>query len=127
MPTLSNLMGSGNSVLTCQASLGLPVLGLVAAGTGQADATAIPSDFTSFTSTTGTNYVARLPASAGNVAQATDSYIVVNHCGQIMKVYPPVGGTIANATVNTPFSVPVNKTAYFLSLGGGNWAASVSA
>lgn len=127
MPTLQNLLGSGNSVLTCQASLGLPKTAQTAAGTGQSDATLIASDFTVFTLTSGSNYGARLPASSGNVAQITDNYILVNHTGQIMKVYPPTGGTIATGAANAAFSVASTKTAYFLCLGGGNWAASVSA
>jgi len=127
MPTNQNLLGSGNSVLTCQASLGIPKTGLTAAGTGQSDATLVPSDFSVWTLTSGSNYGARLPASAGNVAQITDNYILVNHTGQTMKVYPPTGGTIANGAANAPFSVLTTKTATFLCLGSGNWAASVSA
>ena len=125
MPTLQNLLGSGNSVLTCQASLGIPKT-LAAGGTVQTDATLVQSDFTICTTATG-NFGFRLPASVGNVAQITDNYIVVNHSGQTLKIYPPVGGTIANASANTQFSVATGKTAYFLCLGAGNWAASLSA
>jgi hypothetical protein len=120
-------MGAGASWLAAQAGLGLAATSLVAAGTGQSDATAIPSDFNVFTSTTGSNYGARLPVSTGNVAQITDIYVVVNHCGQTMKVYPPLGGSIANGSPNAAFSVSNTKTATLYCLGAGNWAASVSA
>jgi hypothetical protein len=126
MPTLQNLMGSGNSVLTSIASLGQPKTGLAAGGTVQTDAPLLATDFSVFSSATG-NLGARLPASGGNVAQLTDTFIVVNHSGSTLKIYPPVGGTVANATTNTAFSVATGKTAYFLCLGAGNWAASLSA
>jgi hypothetical protein len=121
------MQGAGDSGLQAIASLGILSGALVAAGTGQSDATLVPSDFSIFTSTTGSNFGARLPASSGNVAQSTDIYVLVNHCGQNMKVYPPTGGTIANGSANAAFTVTNSKTATFYCLGAGNWAASVSA
>lgn len=127
MPTQGNLLAAGCPPLQCQASVGIVSNSQVAAGTGQSDATLVASDFTIFTSTTGSNFGARLPASSGNVGQLGDQYILVNHSGQNMKVYPPTGGNIANAGANTPFTVTNGKTAWFLGLGAGNWGASVSA
>lgn len=123
MPTLNNLLGSGNSALTCQASLGLPTTSATATGSNQGTALAIPSDFVIFT-TVGASTGTILPSLGVNV---TDSYIVINHGANTLSVYPPTGGKIANGSANAAFSVAATKTAWFLCLGSGNWAASLSA
>lgn len=126
MPTLTNLLGSGNSALTAQASLGISTAGLTATGNSQGTALAIPSDFTVFT-TVAASTGAILPAQGVNV-NMTDSYIVVNHGAQTLSVYPgTAGGKIANGSAGAAFSVASNKTATFLNIGSNNWAASVSA
>lgn len=123
MPTVVNLMGSGNSPLTTQASLGVPKTGLTAAGNNQATAFALPSDFNVFStvsSSTGTT----LPPSPN----VTDTYIVVNHGAQTLSVYPATAtGKIANGSAGAAFSVAATKTATFLALGSDTWAASLSA
>lgn len=125
MPTLTNLLGSGNSALTCQASLGIPTSGLTATGNAQGNALPLPSDFNVFT-TVAASTGAILPASGPNV-NITDSYIVVNHGANALSVYPPSGGKVANGATNAALSVAAGKTAWFLNLGSNNWAASVSA
>jgi hypothetical protein len=127
MPTLTNLLGSGNSALTAQASLGIinSSSALTATGSNQGTALALPSDFNVFT-TVGASTGAILPANGANV-NMTDSYIVVNHGASTLSVYPPTGGKIANGSANAAFSVAAGKTAWFLNIGSGNWAASVSA
>jgi hypothetical protein len=126
MPTLTNLLGSGNSPLTAQASLGLPTTGLTAAGSNsQANATLIPSDFVTFT-TVAANAGGRLPPQSINV-NITDSYIVVNHGVNTLQVYPATGGTIANGSANASVNIAANKVGFFWNVGSNNWAFSVSA
>ena len=125
MPTLTNLLGSGNSALTCQASLGIPATGLTATGNSQGTALALPSDWNLFT-TVAASTGAILPANGSNV-NLSDVYIVMNHGANSLSVYPPTGGKIANGSANAAFSVAANKMATFVNIGSGNWAASVSA
>lgn len=125
MPTQSNLMGSGCPPLQAQASVGLISSGLTATGSTQGTALAVPSDFCVF-STVAASTGAILPAT-GPQCNPGDSFIVVNHGANTLSVYPPTGGKIANGSANAAFSVAANKTASFLSLGSGNFAASLSA
>ena len=127
MPTLNNLLGSGNSPLTCQASLGIPSTGLTATGNSQGTALAAPSDFMVFTTvaaSTGVILPATVPTGPVNI---TDSYVVVNHGANTLSVYPPSGGKVGTGSTNAAFSVASGKTAWFLNIGSNNWAASVSA
>lgn len=125
MPTLTNLLGSGNSALTAAASLGIPSTSQTAAGSNQGTALALPSDFVVFT-TVGSSTGAILPANGPNV-NLTDVYIVVNHGANTLSVYPPSGGKVANGTTNAAFSVAATKMAWFYNIGSNNWAASLSA
>jgi len=128
MPLQSNLMGAGCPALQAQASVGIlnnNSNALTATGSSQGTALALPSDFNIFTTvaaSTGTI----LPAS-GPQCNPGDTYIVVNHGANALSVYPPTGGKIANGSANAAISVAATKTATFLSLGSGNFAASVSA
>lgn len=126
MPTQGNLLGANCPPLQAQAFVGLFTNSLTATGSSQGTALAIPSDFVVFT-TVAASTGGILPASTGNVAQPGDTYIVVNHGANALSVYPPNGGKIANGSTNAAFSVAASKTAWFLSLGSGNWAALVSA
>ena len=125
MPTLSNLLGSGNSPLTCQASLGILSNNLTATGSNQGTALAVPSDFCIFTTvgaSTGTILPGAVPTS-----NVTDVFIIVNHGASSLSVYPPSGGKIANGSTNAAFAVAANKTAYFYKISSTDYAASVSA
>ena len=123
MPTQANLMGSGCPALQAQASVGMPSLSQTATGSSQTDAFLLPSDAVMF-STVASNTGAKLPANAN----LFDSYIVVNHGANTLKVYPnSAGGKIANGSAGAAFSVGTLKTASFLYLGSDNWAASLSA
>lgn len=117
-------MGSGCPALQAQASVGIVNGGQTASGASQ-NAQVLLSDFNVFTSGT-VNTGPTLPIS-GVQCNLGDSFIVVNHSGVAMNVWPPTGGKIANGTANAAFAVGSNKTATFLSLGGGNFAASLSA
>lgn len=124
IPTQSNLMGTGCAPLQAQASVGLLTNSQAASGATQG-AQPLLSDFVVFTSGT-VNTGPTLPAT-GPQCNAGDNFIIVNHSGVAMSVFPPTGGKIANGTVNTAFSVPNNKTGFFLSIGSNNFAASLSA
>lgn len=128
MPTITNYLGTGNSPATAVASLGQlnsSSNALTATGSSQGTALAVPTDFCVFT-TVAASTGAILPASSTQV-NPTDVYYVVNHGANALSIYPPTGGKIANGSANAAFSVAANKMATFVSLGSGNWAASVSA
>ncbi|HTI82973.1 MAG TPA: hypothetical protein VL614_21165 [Acetobacteraceae bacterium] len=128
MTTLAKLMGSAVPAAQAQATTaGVPLLSQTAAGTTQANAYAIVSDFTVF-GTVASGSGARLPPAnaASLTAQQGDIYVVVNgQATNALLVYPPVGGNFAAVAVNTAVSVPAGKTADFYCLGGNVWAASI--
>lgn len=121
MTTIRNLMGTGASGPAAQASVGYPSTSLVATGTVQGDALPLPSDFNVF-GTVAANTGAILPTS-----NTADWLTVVNHGANTLKVYPPVGGKIANGSANAAFSVAATKTAQFQCIDSTNFAASLSA
>jgi hypothetical protein len=127
MPTQRNLMGAGCPALQAQASVGIVSNSLTATGTTITDALKIPSDFAVFT-TVASSTGAVLPTDATGAANFGDSFIVVNHGAQTLKIYPGTSaGKIANGSAGVAFSVASNKTATFSYLGSDNWAASLSA
>ena len=128
MPTQSNLMGAGCPALQAQASVGLLSASsnaLTATGSSQGTALSLPSDFNICTTVAASTGVI-LPA-AGNQNNAGDNYIVVNHGANSLSVYPPTGGKIANGSVNVALALAANKTGFYLHIGSGNYAASISA
>jgi hypothetical protein len=121
----------GESVQQSNAGQGLPTTGLVATGNNQATALAPPTDFLVFSTVAASAGVKLLggadtPLTPGPCT-INDTMTVVNHGASTLTVYPQLGGSIANAAVNAGFSVAANKTAFFVYLGSGTWAASVSA
>lgn len=127
MPTQRQLIGTGNSAMTAQASVGIASFSLTATGTTLATALALPSDFSVFT-TVASSTGARLPTDASGAVTPPDTYIVVNHGAQTLSVYPGTSsGKIANGSAGAAFSVAANKTATFMYIGSDNWAASLSA
>jgi hypothetical protein len=120
-------MGTSVPAAQAQATVGKPALGLSAAGANQAAATAVVNDISVY-STVGSGTGVRLPAqnAASMSALAGDIYVIVNSQGtNALLVYPPVGGNISNAGVNTAVSIPANKTGDFYCLGNNIWAASI--
>ena len=127
MPTQRNLMGSGNSALCAQASVGIPSAGQTALGSNLATALAAPSDLMVFT-TVGASTGVRLPADSTGAVGIGDTYISVNHGANTLSVYPGTSsGKIANGSAGAAFSVAATKTATFTYIGSDNWAASLSA
>lgn len=57
----------------------------------------------------------------------SDLLIIINSAGAALSVFPPEGGTIGAAAENAATSLADGKTAIFVSLGSGNWAALLSA
>ena len=121
MTTTKNLMGTGSSAFAAQAALGMITQGAIALGSSQGTALALPSDFVVFTNVAGSTGTI-LPTSS-----VPDWITIVNHGANTLTVYPPVGGAIANGSVNAGFSVAANKTANFLAISSINFAAALSA
>ena len=124
MTTLNNLIGSGNSPLSSQATVGFLTAAATATGSTQGTALLMPTDFVVFT-TVAANTGTILPSNAN----AGDIYYVVNHGANSLSVYPAVGGKISTGATNAAFAVAVGKLAEFVCIGGTgpSWAASVSA
>ena len=123
MTTLRNLMGTGTAPLAAQATAtGILANTLTATGNSQGTALALPSDFNVFT-TVASSTGAIMPSNC----LPGDWFTIVNHGASTLSVYPPTGGKIANGSANAAFSVAATKTAYFVSIGSGNFAASLSA
>jgi hypothetical protein len=123
MTTVRNLMGTGVSALSAQATAtGLLTNSLTAAGSTQGTALAMPSDYLVFTT---------VAASTGTILPANcvsgDWYTVVNHGANALLVYPPTGGKIANGSTNAGLSVGAGKTCQVMCIDPLTFAASVSA
>jgi hypothetical protein len=119
------LMGSGFSAGQAQGAGGFATTGATATGASQGTAYVLQNEYTVFT-TVAAATGAILPAPAVGIVP-TDALFVANNGANALTVYPPVGGAIGTAAVNTGVSVPANKTAFFVALSGGNYVASVSA
>lgn len=104
-----------------QTAIGDLVGSLTANSTTQAAATAITSDVAVFTTVAATG-AARLPGDQG----AADVVVFNNQATNALVVFCPVGGTM-NSVSNGSASVPVSKTARFVSVDGMNWYATISA
>ena|SRR5579872_4855964 len=129
MTIKSKLMAAGAPGLLAQQIAGTFANSLTAAGSTQGTAYQMTTDdiqiFTTVAASTGAIFMpgtgsAPSPYSAGDEVQIT------NHGANTLSVYPATGGKIANGSANAAFSVPANKTAFFISLDGLSWAASVS-
>lgn len=127
MTTIAKLMGAGVPATQAQCTnAGQPLLNQTAAGTTQANAYAITSDFVVF-GTVAASTGARLPAQSAPsmTALAGDIYIVVNAGANALLVYPPTGGNFVTLAANASVSLPAGKTADLYCLGNNVWAASI--
>lgn len=104
-----------------QTAIGDLIGSLTASATTQATATAITSDISVFT-TVAASGAARLSGTDG----ASDVVVFNNQATNALIVFCPVGGTM-NGTSNGSVSVPVNKTARFVTADGLAWYALISA
>jgi hypothetical protein len=104
-----------------QQAIGDLVGALTANNTTQATATAITSDIAVFT-TVAASGAAVLPGTLG----AGDIVVFNGQATNALLVFCPVGGTM-NGTSNASASIPVSKTARFVSADGLAWYALISA
>lgn len=119
------LMGSGFSAGQTQGAGGYATTGATATGSTQGTAYVLQNEYTVFT-TVAASTGALLPAPAVGIVP-TDALFIANNGANALTVYPPVGGAIGTAAVNTGVSVPANKTGFFIALASGNYVANVSA
>lgn len=110
MTTLKNLMGTGIPAQSASViATGQLSNGLSAAGTTQATATKVLTDFAVFT-TVASGAGAIMPANCN----PGDWYTIINHGANPLLLYPPVGGTIKNGATNAAASIPSNAVAQVL-------------
>jgi hypothetical protein len=83
--------------------------------------------FTTVASSTGVILPWGVDGTTSGPLQLADEITIINHGANTLSVYPQTGGKIANGSANAAFSVAATKTAYFTYIGGGNFAAALSA
>lgn len=121
MTTTVNLNGSGVPGLTADAITGFVTTAQTATGSAQGGQT-MPTDIVVYTTST-VNYGPTLPSTA----QSGDSYFIANNTANSINVWPPTGGAIGSGSANAALAVPAGKTGKFISIGGVNWIAILSA
>jgi hypothetical protein len=95
---------------------------VAAAGNSQATATAITAAKNIVTSATGTSADGiRL----GDASGAGDMVYVANTTNVALDVFPPTGGAINGGSANAAVALRANSMGVYMSLGGGNWAATI--
>ena len=96
----------------------------VTAGTTQTQAGAAQlAGAISYVTTGNANDGVRLPIEMS----LGDTVYVVNSSGVSLNVYPATGGRINNGTLNATKALAANMSGAYISLGGENWAAVLSA
>jgi hypothetical protein len=121
MTTTVNLNGSGVPGLTSDAITGFVTTAQAATGASQGSLT-LPTDIVVYSTSTASNGPT-LPSTA----QSGDSYFIANNTANSINVWPSTGGAIGSGSANAALAVPAGKTAKFISVGGVNWVAIVSA
>jgi hypothetical protein len=97
---------------------------IAAAGADQATATAITAGLTVVsTATVTTADGVRLPANWG----VGETITIVNTTAVALDVFPPVGGAINGGTANAAKALVANMSGDYISIGNGNWGATLSA
>lgn len=113
------MAASAPSALASKIGFDTPAATVAAAGSSQATATSLTSNFSIVTS-----------GGAGGVIitekHAPTAVAVASGAGGTITVYPPVGGTINSGSANAGFAVAVGKQALFIPAGL-NWIAILSA
>jgi hypothetical protein len=122
---MKDVIGSGVAPLVAQNINGVGQGAQTATGSTQADAFALTTCSTEFT-TVAASTGARLPAPGLNVGPG-DILAVYNQGASTLTVYPPVGFKIGLAATNAGVSVASGKSALFGSRGDGNYFAFLSA
>lgn len=123
---VSNGSGVPSMATTLPSNLTLPGLkatvavSISAAGTSQATATALTSDY---------NVVGTVAASAGVVLPASVPGIqvtVVNKGSNALSVYPPISSAIDSAAVNAPTLIPPGNSVVFECTTATTWLSSIN-
>lgn len=95
---------------------------VAAAGNSQSTATGLTAGKSIVTSATGTSADGiRLAADMG----AGEIVYVANATNVALDVFPPTGGAINGGSANAAVALRANSMAVYMSLGGGNWAATI--
>lgn len=111
-----NSSGSTARAINADADQVMAVTAVTATGLDLASAAPLVRDFNNVTGATGAAGTGvRLPSSAGR------SITVVNNDPDILRVYPPSGGTINGGTINSPVNAPANRAVVFHSTAAGTW------
>jgi hypothetical protein len=118
----SNLMGTGTPGAQAGAITGGALVGQTATGSTVADAFALSTSHTQFT-TTASGTGAILPS----FMQVGDDCSVYNNGANALLVYPLTGAKINNGATDAGFSVAANKSAHFVMLSSTLFGANLSA
>jgi hypothetical protein len=122
MALSKRMMAVGMPAQQALAANGQVLTGQTATGSTQATAFAISTDITTFTT---------VAASTGCIVPADavpgDNIEICNFGANALSVYPPVGGTMHNQSVNTASSVAAGKSATLLCIAALTWYIQVSA
>lgn len=110
------LVSSGLSALAAFSISGSRSLTVTAAGATQATATALTSAVNIITTCTEAASGVLLP-----VNDICDSIVVCNATSANLRVYPPVGGALAGATANQPYSMAPNSSEEFFQVSALNY------
>jgi hypothetical protein len=92
---------------------------VTAAGTTQADATALTND-RSIVTTVSSGQGVKLPSAAAALA-----FTVVNTTSTSLKVYPDTGDAVNGQSVNTPITMSAYTTSTFIAKDTTNWYTNV--
>lgn len=124
MTSLRKLTGSGMSPLAAtqingDVDTGIANAGAIALGSTQLTAYPLSACTTRF-GTVAASTGAILPVGA-----PSDDYAVSNFGANSLTVYPPVGGTMNNGSVNAGVAVAANASAFFICMDGAglNWVS----
>lgn len=121
MPRLTSLMAGGAVWKGVAEALNV-VTGLVATGaTSQANSLEVGADVNVFGTVAATTGARLQPMERG------EGIVVANHGANALLLYPPVGGTLNGLAANASVSVPVNKPAIVIALGGNAYSVNISA
>jgi hypothetical protein len=97
---------------------------IAALGDSQATAAAVTAGLTVVNAATGTTADGiRLPAGWG----VGETITIVNTTAVALDVFPPTGGAINGGSANAAKALAANMGGKYISLGGGNWGAVLSA
>lgn len=105
--------------------IGGSVATIAAAGSTQADATALTGAINKVTAADGTKG-AILPACTDD-SRLTTRVVVWNSAAAVLKVYPNTGGTVNGGSANAATSLAANTVAEFILFDADTWIANEAA